>query len=271
MLISRQGQFGPIELRDTLTTREILLNGQCQGGALLTPSARCVDDELPDDAPGPVAASSYAMGWLHAGVHNRNGSGIMIGLGSGAGAVQLLQNFPQIDLTVIEVDPVMVTVALAGFPLLHWYMNQGRLNIVVADATKYLESRYDVWDFACADAYTGSNELVPDYIPLLCDRADNIYFNVIDTLDGPLLEGLQDYLARKRMEPVAGLFKAMPWDRYDNYPFGARSNWILTTQPTDWATAGHFLPFADIRDPNVATAQRTWDAFLAHGVTSDSE
>lgn len=267
MLIRRQGMFGPVEVRDGPEARELLLNGQVQGGSYLTPSAKQVDDELPGTAPGPVSSSAYPLGWLLAGLANNRGSGLMIGLGSGAGAVQLLHNFPQIDLTVVEIDPVIANLALKAFPLLDWYINRGQLNIVLADAQQYLSGRPDVWDFACADAYTGGQHLVADYLPKLCDRADNIYLNCIDHLGGPSMREITNVLS-EHGKPPAELLKAIPHRFVQLTPFTGRSNWVITTQPVDLDLASNWLPFQDMDGRTVTDVQNDWDTMLAHGMVS---
>lgn len=267
MLIRRQGMFGPVEVRDNLEARELLLNGQVQGGSYLTPSARQVDDELPGMAPGPVASSAYPLGWLLAGLANNPGSGLMIGLGSGAGVTQLLYNFPQIDLTVVEIDPVIASLALKGFPLLDWYINRGQLNIVLADADTWLSGRSDVWDFACADAYTGGQHLVADYLPKLCDRADNIYLNCIDHLGGPSMREITRVLT-ERGKPPTEFLKAVPHQYVDRLSFTGRSNWVVTTQPIDLDQASNWLPFQDLEGREVTEVQNNWDTMLACGSLS---
>jgi hypothetical protein len=262
----REGMFGPIQVRDTFISRQVVLNGQVQGGAFLEPPAKFVDDELPDDAPGPVAEAAYALGWLLAGVHNQTRSGIMIGLGSGAGAIQMLYNFPGIDLTIVEIDPVMVQMAINAFPLLEWYMNKGQLNIVVEDATTYLKEHFDKWDFGCADGYTGGNCLVEDYMPLLCDRCDHVYVNAIDSLGGKSLRGTLKIL-EECDQPVTDLFKATSLTS-PNAIFAARSNWIVTSQAIDWQKAEEFVPFEGGVTYSFRLVQHGWDHFLASSLSA---
>jgi hypothetical protein len=261
----KNGLFGPIEIRDTAVSRQILLNGQVQGGSYFNPSAGVFDDELPHDAPGPVAESAYALGWLIAGVLNPTGSGLMIGLGSGAGVVQLLANFPGVDLTVVEIDPVMAQAALTSYPLLDWYMNNGQLNIVIGDAADYLKARYDVWDFACLDAYTGEQDLKFDHLALAAERADDLYLNVIDTLDGPILDAVLTQL-REEGKPAKDVFKIPPYGH--EIPYTKRSNWMVTTQHLDWQALGLFEPFPGLDYRTVRTVQEAWDLMLAMPVSA---
>lgn len=266
MYLRREGMFGPITVRDTPVSRELLINNQRQGSVFLEPSAAVVDPKYSEDDPGPVSESGYTLGWLHAGAMHRNGSGLMIGLGSGAGVVQTLYCFPGIDLTVVEIDPVMVEVALEAYPLLQEYADQGRLNIVVEDANTYLRSRYDVWDFGCADAYIGTNEAVIDYFPIFCDRSDYLYVNCIDHLGGSNMHRTMDVMLEKK-KPAVDVFKATPPGYFDRANYNTRSNWILTSEEPNWAILHDFIPFADLRGRSVRAAQIGWDEYLTSSLS----
>lgn len=266
-MIRRKGRFGVIGVRDTPEAREIAIDGQIQGGALLLPSAHAVNSDMSDDQPGPIASAPYALGWLMGGVQAPRATCLMIGLGCGSGATQLLYNFPDTDVTVVEIDPVMVQMALSNFPLLEHYMDLGRLNVVIDDATTYLTEHYDVWDFACADAYTGDPRLVADYLPLLCDRADNVYLNVIDELGGESMSSVSDVLAIKG-KPVAEVFKAIPPAYVDRSPYDCCSNWIMTTQDPIWSDLHDFVPFAQWNDFNTRRIRNMWDQLLASALSS---
>ncbi len=256
----RQGMFGPIEVADVSFSgagmaRCVALNGQVQGGALLEPPAVDVDPRLPADAPGPCAESPYTLGWLLAGLEKSNGSGLMVGLGSGAGAVQLIHNFPQIDLTVVEIDPVMVQVALDTYPLIEFYMDRGRLQIEIGDARDYLAGRYEVWDYGFADGYTGDPDLVTDYLPLLCDRADRIFLNVIDRWAGPMMTHVARTL-RSKNKPIRQIFRALPPSALLSPvppPLRVKSNYVVTSENVDLAQAYEFQPYCQ---------ERMWQAFL---------
>lgn len=264
MRCHKQGMFGPIELRDTAQTRELLINGQVQGGAYLEPSAASVDSNLPDAAPGPMSSSAYSLGWFFGPLQYPNGSGIMVGLGSGAGAIQLLYNFPEIDLTVIEIDPAVVDMACQGFPLIEYYLNKGRLNIQLADAEKFLATRPDTWDFACADAFTGEQGLRIGYLPLLCDHADTILLNVIDHLGGESMSEVLDIL-KKKGKLAADAFKAVPVG-YPT-PYMSTSNWILTTDKPNMHDATAFEPFPASASHAALVTRLGWDQLLASALS----
>lgn len=244
------GLFGPIEVRDQQGMRSLLLNGQIQGSAYLDPGA---DILIPGvDGPGPVCASRYMLAWLMAACDYPDGSGVMVGLGSGAGPISLLYN-GNADLTVVEIDPEMVEAAEKAFPLLEFYQNQGRLRIVVADAGDYLSNCVHQFDFGCADGYTGDNQIVDHYMPDLIDRSNTLYINCIDYMGGPSLEqqmNLLHQLGKPATEVVA----------LGNSPNDPQ-NIVVTTQK-DLSKRNAFRPFSDLTDRAAGTWQRDWTSLL---------
>jgi hypothetical protein len=174
--------FGPVEVQDIGNSRELRLNGQVQGGSFVTPDAKLFGSAV--SGPGCVPTSRYMTGWMFTGQDHPAGTGVMVGLGSGVGPCAILANFPDVDLTVIEIDPVIVKAATDGFPLIQHYQDQGRLRIVVSDALDWLTKAEEPYDFACADGYTGSNTIVADYLPRLIELAKTTYVNCIDVVRG---------------------------------------------------------------------------------------
>ena len=257
----RQGKFGPISIHENRDARLLLLNSQVQGGSYFTPSAASVDDALPSDAPGPISISPYALGWLLAGIHDPQATAVMTGLGSGAGAVQLLAAFPNIDLTVVEIDPVMVQMALKSFPLINWYMNRGRLNVVIKDAGQYFRESSDVFDFACVDSYTGGATLEEDYLPMVAKRAKEVYINLIDKHAGVKMLDVMVKL-QTAGNPVTELFQA-GGSQFPRLP-GQRMNWIMTTQDIDWDAVSQFQFFPEDTAPTTRYMAAQWDHLITH-------
>lgn len=246
------GMFGPIKVVDRNGRRSLLLNGQVQGSAYLQPSASILQGDL--TGPGPIMASKYMLGWLMAAC-DCTGSGLMIGLGSGAGVIGLLANNPDIDLTVVEIDPIMIQQAEAGFPLLGFYQDMGRLRIVNADAGQYLaENDVDIYTFGCADAYTGENKLEAHYLPDFINSCENLYFNVISELDGPGLEEVKSLLDVNG-RPVTEVL-----------PIGAPGqdmyNIIVTSTDVDQYKRNMFVPYAEIEDYRATEWQELWRQLL---------
>jgi len=257
-----KGKFGPIAVRDQGGIRKLFLNDQLQGGSFLNPSASVVDAGL--SGPGPVSSSPYSYGWLLAGISNPTGSGIMIGLGSGAGATQFLYSFPEADLTVVEIDPKMVDVACSNYPLLDYYCNTGRLAIVVQDAESYLAEEEDVWDFSLSDAYTGGKRGDISFLPGLCRRSENVYLNFIGHLgDQEMLRTLEELRTLKHAPTE--VYKAT----YPQYvkDFSGLSNWIITDALVP-ETVETFKPFPKLSGKNVEFGRELWNLMLRSSVTS---
>lgn len=217
-------------IRNTSKTRQLLISGQVQGASFLKPDASVVCAGL--EGPGPVPACRYMLGWILAGLHNPEGSGLMIGLGSGAGAIGLLYEFPDIDLTVIDISADVVKTAVAAFPLLQFYMDTGRLDIRVEDATKL--SVTDKWDFGCCDAYTGADKLVSAVVEPCRAATSQFWCNTIATLE-PARTVIE--------EPTAVLgASGVPAEFAED----VLANWIVTDADIDWKLVDNFTPFADL-------------------------
>lgn len=262
----RKGRFGLIEVVDREQQRALFLNGQQQGASYLRPSAAIVSEELDHGTPGPISSSAYPLGWLLAAVMNPSASAVMSGLGSGSGAVQLLYNFPHVDLTIVEIDPVMVQVALDSYPLLNYYLDQGRLNIAIADASDFFRQQNDVWDFGCADAYDGSSELLDKSLEPMCLRCNQMYVNVIDRLAGESMKRVDEVMSHCGKQP-AEVIRAVP-PIFRNLSPTTRTNWILTSEVPDIERAVAFVPFSDIDDVHAVDTQLTWDHFLTDALST---
>lgn len=261
-MLRRKCMFGEIEVRDEPAERALYLNGQKQGGAYFRPSADEVNDALPAGEPGPVCSSAYALGWIVAGLMNPTGTGLMIGLGSGAGATQLLYSVPMVDLVIVEIDPVMVQVALDEFPLLNYYMDRGRLSIEIEDIDDFLVRNNDTWDFALADAYDSGQEVIDDHIETLCERSPHIYVNIIDRLMGISMQRIAMMMESKGTS-VVEIFKTVPL-AYSSMGFRERSNWILTNQVPDMARLAEYPIYPYFDDIHAHDTRMAWDLMLAN-------
>lgn len=178
----------------------------------------------------------------------------MVGLGAGACTVALLSNFPDLDLTVVEIDPKVVELASQYFPLVGHYQDEGRLTIVTHDATEYLLQALmdeDQWDFGILDAYSGSNDPhVPhELLTLAAETCQAIWLNVIDRPQGATVRHVQEVLtvAEKPIQFVAAA----------NQPaFLGVTNLTLATQSPESETARKFIPYRDMSGLGVDTARR---------------
>ena len=129
---AEEGQFGEIRVIQTSTTRLLVVNQEVEGSFWLS-----------DGQPSNVPAGDYAAGLLLAAVHfqadQRPVSGLVLGLGAGAGVIALLCNFARLKLTVIEIDQQVITIACQYFPLLNHFIQSGRLTIICQDAVAFVD------------------------------------------------------------------------------------------------------------------------------------
>ncbi len=249
---SCQGMFGPVWVADRDDQRQLLIGPQVQGGAKLDK----------DGEPGPIAVSAYLSGWLLAGSQNPDSSGLMIGLGSGAGVVALLHNFPDMDITCVEIDPVVIRLAVKHFPLVSKYQDEGRLRLVEEDASKYLATALendDEWDVGYADAYQGENSVhLPEPMVLgLAGTCNHLWINMIDKPDGESVKKLNKLLTE------AGCPLTTWYDANNGYDANKTRNLILTTQSLDAQAADAFDPYEDLEGPDADKACERYRALLA--------
>ncbi|NEO78757.1 tetratricopeptide repeat protein [Moorena sp. SIO4G3] len=139
ILAEAEGMFGTIRVLDESGERLLYVDEELQGINNKQPSAQEWEGSC-RSGPGPVSNNFFVAGFLLMGCQIPNGSGLVIGLGCGAGAISLLANFPQMQLTIVEIDPVMIELCLTFFPLVQYYIDMGRLKIVEADVKSFITS-----------------------------------------------------------------------------------------------------------------------------------
>lgn len=263
-MLARRGMFGPIQIVQRHGVQALTLNGQTQGSSFLEPNSHIVDVTLPE-GPGPISGSAYTYGWLLGGIEHPYGSALMIGLGSGAGAVQLLYNFPDMDLTIVEIDPVMAEVALRNYPLLDFYLNRGRLHIVIADATAYCSQLTETFNVGFVDAYDGtaSFALLTPYLMEMRKHCRDIVLNVIDGVDGRYINRLIEQFSTDG-EPLRYIMRATT-PEYASYMM-PKANFILTTIDISWPDVDAFEPFADRTEKSANYARQCWSLLVSNPV-----
>jgi hypothetical protein len=204
------------------------------------------------------------MAWLAAGVDQQNGNVLMLGLGSGAGAVALLHQFPGLCLTVVDVDVAVIAAARTGWPLLTHYEKEGRLNLVESCAWRFLEETEDVWDMALIDIYRGENFGLHDkkLLELCCEKSAKLWCNHIGTMDS-LKVPMQ--ALESAGKPITHLFSA------DDAPWSGRpENIIFTTATLHVGAVGSFIPFSEYGDhPIAAWALSSYRAVLDTALVPD--
>lgn len=254
-----QGTFGQIDVVDRPDQRLLVMNNQIQGAAFLSPGAEFVDPQL--SGPGPISSSAYALGWLAAGHCAPAAQALMIGLGSGAGACQLLWMFPWIELTIIEACPEVERVARESFPLINHYSREGRLRVIRGYAQEVLSRSTAEWDIGLADAYTGQSEATDiNYLDELIDRCADVWLNVIDVPDGRHLAQTADRLAAAD-RPAAGYFRAVDILRASRTYMGP-ANWIVTTVDPPLAQLEAWRPFGGIPGQGGNWGRLNWEPFV---------
>ena len=172
------------------------------------------------------------------GALHPEGNGLVLGLGSGIGVTLLLAAFLKLNLTVVEMDPVIIRLARTYFPLVAYYEQAQRLQVVEGDAFEYVEHSSNNYDFCLLDLYQGDPEqpsgmLQPGFVkslaalcngsiwPNLIGRPSSDYFKqVVQTftsLDVPLrfMSAGVDVASRNSMD----------------------RNWICATEALDLKTA----------------------------------
>lgn len=238
--------FGPIEVRTT-NKRLIYLNGQCQGGMWM----RGME-------PSDVSPVDYVGGWFMALASHPQASALMLGLGSGSGPIAALTNFPDAVMTVVEIDPAMIDLAVRAFPQLDELQNSGRLEIINADASEFLTD-CGPYDVCLYDIYAGGPEVLEHALPAACACADAVYVNAIDDENATSLSRL--------IELMVSLGRPQP-DVYRVHDGHGMANWIVVSDPDmDVQLVDAFEPYAD-RAENlpVSMSRRAYQRLLSQRV-----
>jgi hypothetical protein len=251
ILENTQGMFGPVWVFDRQGVRSLAIGSQVQGGSVL---------DVHGD-PGPIADSLYMNGWLMAGACRPDASGLMLGLGSGAGCTALLENFPDLDLTVVEIDPVVISVANTWFPLLARHQDSGRLRVVHADAADYVQASQaqgDRWDTGFVDAYQGQNELAVHDRELQAFMAlvDNTWFNTI------VVPGSPRHLAFRQLVRQNAQGLTREWDCQPGQAPGLPHNLVCTNAKVDDQVLDSLEPYENYDGPGVDDARARYRQVL---------
>ena len=133
--------------------------------------------------PGAIAASRYLYGFILPAWHFPASHGLMLGLGAGIGATMLLTLFPDLHLTVVEIDADIIRLTRAYFPFVSFYEKQNRLRIIHADASDYVNTTQNKFAFALMDVFSGDENSYHNIILLENVRAISSYYmaNIIAT------------------------------------------------------------------------------------------
>ncbi len=255
IIAQEAGRFGMLSVRDGDGSRSLWCDGICHGAAFLEPTVVRGGRRF---RPGPVPDAPYQLGWLLPAFDLAEGRVLMAGLGSGSGICVLLHHFPRLHVTVVEIDPAVVRLALTHLPLLGHHVALGRCTVVVAPFADYLAETPDQhWDAALLDAYADDGELdhPGDLLRALRGRVDACWLNVAGQ-DGERARTAVDRLSAAEWTPrVAAVV------RFNDDGFAG--NVLIGTAAIDVARAAAFIPFSDLDHPNAERARADYAVLLA--------
>lgn len=133
--------------------------------------------------PGVISASRYLYAFIIPAWHFPASHGVMLGLGAGIGAVMLLSLFPDLHLTVVEIDAEIIRLTRAHFPFVSFYEKQNRLTIIHADASDYVNTTQEKFSFVLVDIFSGDENSYHNIVLLENIRTISPYYmaNIIAT------------------------------------------------------------------------------------------
>ncbi len=192
----------------------------------------------------PGLLSGLLPGLLHP-----NGKALMLGLGCGSGAVAILHHFPNLQLDVVEADPVVIALARRFFPLVDYFEKQGRLVLHEQDAASMCATCKKTYDFLVLDLYMGEDsfalELMPALLAHFARLSTAVWINLVGRRDEPylreIIQGFRDagipfrYFAGQNPEPGSS---------------DVKTNWIASSESVDPHKIRNFVPFEGL-DPTL--------------------
>jgi len=252
------GRFGQLSISDSDNVRSLGCSWTCHGSVWIDPA---VDLDGVTYSPGPVPESVYLLGWIIAAAAKPDGHVLMAGLGSGVGPIALAWAFPDLTVTVVEIDPAIIALARQWFPLLAYYEAQGRIRIVTDDILAYVWKAQEAdWSVACLDAYEDEPRLLApsSLLQALHGRADQIWMNILEEDGSQVTDRYAALLIDTGWEPTA----VMPV--HDPHGDVACGNVLLSTVMPDRALLSEVQPFSIIDHPIARRADRQILTLLSH-------
>jgi hypothetical protein len=250
------GRFDELLVADVDGWRGLWSGELCHGSAYLEPQAEIDGCAL---RPGPVPEASYLLAWLLPALRHRHGSVLMAGLGCGAGITVLLHHFPELRITVAEIDDEVIRLADAHFPLLRHHRERGRVEVVSADIHDLVARRSgERWSLALLDAYQRDERLYcpQQLLASLRPRVDELWVNVVDDEGQPRVRRMIERLAAagwpaRTVVPVHGV------DDEGEY---ATDNHLVGTAPLERDALDGFVPFAGCTHARAIQARGSYRA-----------
>ncbi len=258
VLIARApGRFGHLTVTDAGGLRGLFCGADCHGTAWLEPAVTVAGEYY---RPGPIPEADYLLAWLLAASPDPAGHVLMAGLGSGVGPIALAWAYPELRITVAEIDPAIIALAREHFPLLRAYERSGRLTIIARDILDVVWAPGAAqWSLACLDAYQEQERF---YCPGpllqgLHGRADAVWLNILEVVDLRATCAYGEALLSAGWEPSC----VLPIPEPGGGPhFG---NVLLGTQRPATAALMNFTPFAGLEHPRADAAHRILARFAA--------
>lgn len=258
VIAEADGQYGHISVRDADGLRSLCCGALCHGSSYLESAGVGVGAT---HAPGPVPEGSYPLGWSFAALPEPDGHLLMGGLGAGAGVTMLLHEFPELRITVVEIDPVVIRLARAHFPLLDKYVSEQRLSIISADLLEVAQRFHrPTWSSALIDLYQESSILhcPADLLVALRACTGNVWLNILDGA------------GRERVHHSCEVLRAAGWSPRSLIPTVSihdglhyqSGNFFLGTAPIDALQARCHRPFADRTDALARSARQHYAGML---------
>ncbi len=189
MKLRRQSRFHQISIHDRSGIRTLKFGDVVQ-------TTMKIDD--------PSGGALEYIDFFHMPMILRDGirSVLFVGLGGGSGPTQFLDDYPGIQIDVVEIDEEIVRLAADLFDC----RESSRCRIHVGDGLDYLEQADQVWDLIIIDAYMieHGDLVVPDELTTeeffrLCQSRLSedgvLVFNSAATVDAPLTREVRDSLS----------------------------------------------------------------------------
>lgn len=255
VIAQAEGRLGSLTVREGAGVRSLWCDGFCQGAVFIEPGVVHAGIR---HAPGPVPDAPYQLGWLLAGLAAPTGHLLMAGLGAGSGICSLLHHFPDLRVTVVEIDPAVVDLALAHWPLLAALVTSGRCTVVVAAFADHLVADPAAhWDAALLDTYDagGRIDCPPAVLTALHGRVDACWLNVAEP-DGLGAGAAIDLLAATGWVPRTAAVVRFSDD-------GFAGNVLIGTAAVDLGQALALELFPDLDHPHAQRARDDFAALLA--------
>ncbi|MCS7223331.1 MAG: fused MFS/spermidine synthase [Armatimonadetes bacterium] len=192
---------------------------------------------------------------------------LFIGLGAGIAPTRFYQDYPQMTIHVVEIDPAVKEVAQKFF----FFREDDRMTTFIDDGRMFLRKTSEVYDLIVLDAYYGGRQEIislpfhlatKEFLELAKARLTDqgaLVFNLVGRLEGPRSHLSRSiYKTYRTVFPEVYIFpvdyRKLPWltDRRNLIFISPKKPLKLT--PSDIVQrASHFLKKGDLKIPALVT------------------